>query len=87
MGIIGKLKNLGQSNAPMTSGAAKAAEGRSDLAAAASKLNEMRGDNVSISGEAVPTAPGADAIAKTVDAAKAIRIVNSRSEGRTLGDS
>jgi hypothetical protein len=54
MGIIDKLKNLRPAKDPMTSGAAKAAAGRSDLADAAGKLDKLRGGNVKASDPGAP---------------------------------
>ncbi|MFT7473667.1 MAG: hypothetical protein ACI81L_000582 [Verrucomicrobiales bacterium] len=85
MGIIDKLKNLLPAKAPMTSGATKAAAGRSDLAHAASKLDEIRGDNLSINAEAAGH-PAEDKMAKLVEGAKTIRTVNARGEGKILGE-
>ena len=70
----------------MTSGAAKAAEGRSDLAEAAAKLNEIRGGNVSVGGAAQP-GPGGDKIANIVAAAKDVGITNMGAEAKVIGKS
>ena len=60
----------------MTSGAKKAAEGRSDLTDAASKLKEMRGDNIT-TGDAT----GADSsMENMVKKAKDVRYVNFGNE-------
>ena len=85
MGFKSKLSGLRRGKEPMTSGAKKAAEGRSDLSDLAGKLDEMRGDNVSIGGEAAST-PGEDKMAKIVEGAKTIRTVNARGEGKLLGE-
>jgi len=83
MGIINKLKNR-KNKAPMTSGAQKAAEGRSDLADAAGKLNEMRGDNVT-AGSAAPASDSAmDSLVKK---AKDIRIVDRSNEDGAITSS
>lgn len=85
MGIMDTLKKLRGNETPMTSGAAKAAAGRSDLAEAASKLEEMRGDNVTIGRDAASSA-AEDNMAKLVEGAKTIRTVNARGEGKLLGE-
>lgn len=69
----------------MTSGAAKAAAGRSDLSAAAAKLDKIRGENVVVNTEAAGH-PGEDKMAKLVEGAKTIRTVNARGEGKILGE-
>ncbi len=86
MGIMRKLKSLRPQQAPMTSGAAKAAEGRSDLADAATKLNELRGDNVSVGG-AAQAVPSGDRIANIVAAAKDVGITNMGAEAKVIGKS
>ena len=84
MGIIRKLKDL-RSSAPTTSGARAAAEGRSDLSDLAGKLDDIRGDNVSIGGDPA-TSPTEDKMAKLVEDAKTIRTVNAPGEGKLLGE-
>jgi len=79
MGIIKKLKDL-VSKAPTTSGATKAAEGRSDLADAAGKLDEMRGDNIS-TGEAADVSSANGPIENAIES-----VQNSGGLGRVLGD-
>lgn len=85
MGIISKIGGLFTTDELLTRGSKKAAEGRSDLSDLAGKLDDMRGDNISFGGEAAKI-PGADKIADTVEAAKIIGVVNTRSEGRVLGE-
>lgn len=70
MGIKAALQKLFPSKptAPLTSGAAKAAEGRSDLADLANKLDDIRGDNVTPAGGRVR--PPSDNIADVAVAAK-----------------
>ena len=56
MGIIGKLKSLFSANAPMTSGATKAAVGQSDLTDIVDSLDELRGENVTAADSGQPSA-------------------------------
>lgn len=86
MGIKKRIAKL-RSKEPTASGSQTGSEGRTSLSAAADKLEEMRGDNVSINNDPAAPGPGGDQIAKTVETAKGIRIVNNPSEGRLLGDS
>ena len=84
MGIISKLKNLFTSDAPMTSGAVKAAEGRSDLAEAAESLNELRGEKVSASDAGQP---GADKMQNIADAGRDAGMFNLRGGTDIVGES
>lgn len=73
MGLKDMFNKLwGKDIAPTTSGAAKAASGRSDLSSAAEKLNDMRGDAVLSGGNPV-NRPQDDKIADIVATAKATK--------------
>lgn len=83
MGIMDTFKKLRGNDVPMTSGAAKASEGRSDLADAASKLEELRGDVTPAGGDPAHR-PQDDKIANLVASANATKNAELSTGGKVV---
>jgi|GEM_PF-6344225 len=84
MGIVTKIKSLFSADTPLTSGARKAAAGRSDLTNAAAKLDEMRGEHVS-AGD--PGAPKSDKMQNIAEAGRDAGMFNLGDGTAVVGNS